>query len=435
MDNAAQWTYSKRAPRSADARKVAQKTNAAMSAFRRGLKATAVLGILGVGTVLGIRRVRGPEVVVLRPTRGTVVQTVVASGRVLSRGEVSLGSTLGGIVRAVHVREGERVRAAQPLVDFDDAELEAQVAQAQAGVRVAEARVGQLRGVGARVTAEQVRQAESHLRAAESTWARQSALHRTGSIPAAEFEAARRELEVARSQVEAARATAAGSRAGGGEARVAAATQAQAEAALRVAEARAGLARVSSPVDGVILRRSVEPGDVVSPGRALLVLLRDGPVELSITPDERNLADLRVGQPALASAEAFPDRPFASQVVFLAPAVDPLRGTVEVRLAVPTPPDFLRPAMTVSVEVEVGRHDAVLTLPPDAIRDAATQAPWVLMVGADGRTARRPVTLGLRGARVVEVRAGIGTDAQVLSPNTAASVGIGQRVRPTTARP
>jgi HlyD family secretion protein len=56
----------------------------------------------------------------------------------------------------------------------------------------------------------------------------------------------------------------------------------------------------------------------------MLVLLREGPVELSITPDERNLADLRVGQSAVASAEAFPDRPFDARVSYLAPAVDPL---------------------------------------------------------------------------------------------------------------
>jgi multidrug resistance efflux pump len=57
---------------------------------------------------------------------------------------------------------------------------------------------------------------------------------------------------------------------------VAVAGRVQAEAALRVAEARLAQARVVAPAAGVIMRRSVEPGDVVTPGRALLVLLRDG---------------------------------------------------------------------------------------------------------------------------------------------------------------
>lgn len=406
-----------------------------MNGVRTVLKALVLASLLGGGVAVGVARVRGPAVSWIAPAQGTVVQTVVASGRVMSPGEVNVGSTLGGVVRAVHVREGERVRAGQRLVDFDDDELVAQVAQARAGVQVAAARVGQLRGVGARVTAEQVRQAEAHLHAAELTWTRQSALHRAGAIPTAELDAARRAVEVARSQVESARATAAGSRAGGGDARVAEATRAQAEAALRVAEARAELARVVAPVDGVILRRNVEPGDVVNPGRPMLVLLREGPVVLSITPDERNLADLRVGQSAVASAEAFPDRPFDARVSFLAPAVDPQRGTVEVRLEVPSPPDFLRPAMTVSVEVEVGRHASVLTVPSEALRDAATATPWVMVVGADGRTARRNVTLGLRGVRVVEVRAGLDADARVLPPDAAAGVTVGQRVRPAGPRP
>lgn len=118
---------------------------------------------------------------------------------------------------------------------------------------------------------------------------------------------------------------------------------------------------------------------------------------------------------------------------FLAPAVDPERGTVEVRLEVPSPPDLA--AMTVSVEVEVGRHASVLTVPSEALRDAATATPWVMVVGADGRTARRNVTLGLRGVRVVEVRAGLDADARVLPPDAAAGVTVGQRVRPAGPRP
>lgn len=381
---------------------------------------------------LAVRRARGPTVTVTHAARREVVQTVVSSGRVMSPAEVSLASTVGGLVRAVHAREGERVAAGQLVVELDDAELVAQVAQARAGVLLAAARVTQLRAVGARVADASEAQAESNLRAAESTWERQRALFRTGSIAATELESAQRAVEVARSQVQSARVTAAGSSGGGADARVAVAGRVQAEAALRVAEARLAQARVSSLTAGVILRRSVEPGDVVTPGRALLVLLCDGATELSVTPDERNLADLRLGQPARASAEAFPDRPFDARVAYIAPAVDALRGTVEVRLSVAAPPDYLRPAMTVSVEVEVARRADALTLPPEAVRDAATGAPWVMVVGGDGRTARRPVALGLRGARVVEVTGGL-TERDAVVPS-AATVDVGRRVRVAAGR-
>lgn len=393
------------------------------------MRAAVIIGVvvaaLVAGAVVMSRRASGPAVDVARVTRGEVVQTVVTSGRVMSPAEVNLGVTLSGVVRVVGAREGERVRAGQELIALDDAELAAQVAQARAGVLVASARVSQLRSVSARVAGESVRQAEANVRAARDTYARTEALHRAGAVAAADLDAARRSLDVAQSQLEAAQVSAAGARAGGGDAQVAVAGRVQAEAALRVAEAHLAQSRVLSPADGVILRRAVEPGDVVTPGRALLVLLRDGDTELTTTPDERALSSLRPGQRAVASAEAFPDARFDAVVSYLAPAVDAQRGTIEVRLRVPTPPSYLRPAMTVSVEVEVGRHADAARVPRDVVRDAATERPWVAVVEG-GRAVRRDVALGLRGDRVVEVTRGL-REGELVA--TSSAVAAGQRVR------
>lgn len=397
--------------------------------FRRVLWAVAALSLLCVAGWFGLQRALGPRVFALAPARREVVQTVVASGRVLSPGEVNVGSTLGGVVRAVHVREGDRVARGQLLLEFDDEELAAQVAQARAGVLLAAARVAQLRSVSARVAGQSLRQARTNLEGALTTFARQQSLFRSGALAEADLETAQRAVDLARSAAQSAELTAAGSRDGGGDAQVTVAGRVQAEAALRIALARLALARLEAPVDGVVLRRSVEPGDVVTPARALLVLLREGATEVSITPDERNLAQLRLGQRALVSAEAFPASPFPAEVSYLAPAIDALRGTVEVRLRVPSPPPYLRPAMTVSVEVEVARGANALVLPPDAVRDAATPTPWVLVVDATGRARRRDVRLGLHGARVVELASGLGDGEAVLSSTDAPSVRPGQAVR------
>lgn len=376
----------------------------------------------------GAQRALGPRVRTLRPTRREVVQTVVASGRVLAPGEVSLGAMLSGVVRAVNAAEGDRVAAGQVLVEFDDRELAAQVAQARAGLLLADSRVGQVQQVSARVAGESVRQAEANLRAAEQTLARQEGLQRSGALAPAELESAQRAVDVARSQLRAARITAAGAMPGGSDARSAVAGRAQAEATLRVAEARLAQAKITAPAPGVVMRRSVEPGDVVTPGRVLMVLLQDGATEVQITPDERNLADLRLGQRALASTEAFPDQSFPAVVTYLAPVIDAQRGTVEVRLRVPDPPPYLRPAMTVSVEVEVRRRAGALTLPLDAVRDAARSAPWV-MVFDRGRAVRRAVRLGLRGREVLEVTSGLRDGEAVIPSGEGAEALAGRRVR------
>ncbi len=399
--------------------------------WRRALLGAVVVGVVGAAGWFGVQRALGPKVEVVVATRADVVQTVVSSGRVLAPAEVSLGGLLAGVVRVVHPREGDRVRAGQVLVEFDDAELAAQVAQARAGVLVAASRVGQVRGTTSLVAQESLRQAQANLRVAQATFARQQDLYRSGAISQSDLESAQRSLDVAQSQVHAAQFTAEGSSAGGTDARAAVAARIQAEAALRVAEARLAQTRIVAPADGVIMQRAVEPGDVVAPTRALLVLLEDGRTELSVTPDERNLADLRLGQHALASAEAFPDRPFPAEVTYIAPTIDALRGTVEVKLLVATPPAYLRPAMTVSVEVEVGRSLHALTLPAEAVRDAGTHAPWVMVVDAAGHTARRAVRLGLHGDAVIEVLDGVREGERVVPANAAMAVPVGRHVRAT----
>ena len=203
----------------------------------------------------------------------------------------------------------------------------------------------------------------------------------------------------------------------------------QAEAELRAAQERLepGHAECARPAR-VVLRRQVEPGDSVQPGRVLLTLARVGETRLTVEPDERSLAFLQEGQPAQASADAFPRERFAATVETVAPSVDPERGTVEVKLTVPQPPAYLRPGMTVSVEIEVGRRERALLLPTEAVQDAASEQPWVL-VPEDGRAVRSDVTLGLRGEEQVEVAQGLAEGELVLLPSSKTLL-PGQRVRP-----
>jgi HlyD family secretion protein len=166
---------------------------------------------------------------------------------------------------------------------------------------------------------------------------------------------------------------------------------------------------------------------VVQPGRQVLSLTLDGATQLTAQVDEKNLALLAPGQAARARADAFPDLPFDARVATISPAVDPARGTVEVRLDVPAPPQFLRADMTISVNVEVGRKDAALVAPAEVVRDP-TGAPWVLAI-AGGRAERRPVRLGLRGDGLVEILGGLVAGDAVVAPG-GPFVAPGDRLRP-----
>ena len=370
----------------------------------------------------------GVSVAVVAPRTGPVAQTVVSSGRVLAPAELRLGAVIAGVAVTVTAQEGDRVAAGQVLVTLDDTEARAAVARAEAALAGVGARRQALEAKLAPGAREALRQARATLAQAERDAARDRDLVAQGARTRAEGERTETALAMAQSQLRQASLDARATAPEGAEEAALAAVEADARAALDAARARLDLTRVVAPAAGVVLTRAVEPGDVVQPGAPLLVVARDGAQRLVIEPDEKNLQVLTVGQPALAAADAYPDERFPARVGWIAPAVDPRRGTIEVHLEVATPVALLKPDMTVSVEIEVARRELALTLPRSAVRDLASDAPWVLVVDG-GRAARRDVTVGLRGDEAVEVRTGIAADDAIIPPvNGGPAVGAKVRV-------
>jgi HlyD family secretion protein len=389
-------------------------------------RGAVLVALAAIAAPPAISKLRGPEVPVVEPTRQTIVQRVVAAGRVLPPARVELAGVVVAKVIAVAVDEGDPVTAGQLLIQLDDAQARADRARADAAVDQALARLERVRGVEAQVARQSLREARSRLDLARVQLERAEAMHAAGGVTRQQLDEARTAVEIARAQAESAAAQVAASAPSGSELRAAAAAVTAARAEAAAAEAAVRDRRVVAPADGLILARAVEPGDVVQPGRTLLAMARAGATRIAIEPEERNLARLEVGQRAIASADAFPEQSFEAVVSTIAPAVDPLRGTVLVKLAVPRPPAYLRADMAVSVNIDVARREDALVLPAAAVRDLAS-APWVLAV-EDGRARRRPVRLGLTGEGAVEIAGGLAGDGCVIVGEV--DVADGARVRP-----
>lgn len=368
-----------------------------------------VLAVVLVSAWLVVRKVTPATVAGVPMQKRDLVSTLVLAGRVRPPSRVQAGATIVGTVRRVLVREGDPVHKGEPMVTLDDREARAAVAQAEAALAEATAQ-----------TRATVEQAETEARQAARDLERARTVFEAGASTQQQLEQARQRADDARSRLEAARAST-----GPG----ANATVARAQAALEAARARLALTRVVAPADGVVLERDVEPGDAVQPGRVLLDLALDGPTELVVFPAEDNLGRLRMGAPATASADAYPDSTFPARVSLIAPAVDPTQGTIEVRLAVDAPPAYLRPEMTVSVNIDAGRSSGAWVLPEQAVRGLGTDTPWVA-VARNGRLARQPVVVGLRADRYVEILSGVKPDDLVVPSKGSPDLGTRVRVRP-----
>jgi HlyD family secretion protein len=380
---------------------MAWKDAAALLKRHGGQLALGVL-VLGVGTSLLITELRGPTLTTSTVVRRDFVQTVVASGRVASPHRIDIGSQVTGTVIEVPVRDGQTVTASQVLVRLNSDEARATLAQADLAVRQAEIKLRQLREVQAPVAEQALRQAQATAQTARAQWQRQQDLFRQGFIGQAALDESARAMDVADAQARAAQKQAETARAGGADLALADATLVQARATADAARARLAYQTLQAPLAGTLITRNVEVGDVVQAGKVLFSLSPSGVTQLVLQIDEKNLRLLRLGQPALASADADPAQRFNATLAYINPGVNAQTGAVEVRLDVPQPPALLQQDMTVSVDIEVARRPQALLVPADAVHDEPGEASWVMVV-RDGRAQRQTLRTGLRSPGWIEL--------------------------------
>jgi HlyD family secretion protein len=311
------------------------------------------------------------------------------------------------------VKEGDAVQPGDVLAVLRADDLEAAVGEAESAL-------AQLQQNTRPQAQAALREAEARLAQASREASRRRDLFARQLIAREALEQAVQAETVARSAAEQARLAASS---------LAAGNPGEAAARARLASARAQLAKttIRAEVAGTVLTRNAEPGDLVQPGRVLFEIARAGDTEVLVPLDEKNLEVLALGQPAMCVADAYPSRPFPAQVSFIAPSVDPQRGSVDIRLTVTPVPDFLRQDMTVSVNVETGRRERAVVVPNDALGavDGDRAELWLV---ADGRAVRREVTLGLRGLAMTEITEGLAAGDTILA-DAASAVAEGDRVR------
>lgn len=384
--------------------------------------------LLAGAAILLFSRLAGERVPAYLVEQGEMRQSVVASGRVRTPQRIELAAQVTGRVTTVNVAEGARIAAGQILLRLDDSELRAARDQAQASLAQSEARLYQLSELSRPLAEQGRRQADANWQQAKKQFARTRELVERGFYSPAQLDEAGRALAVAESQLRSGEVQLASNQPNGAETRATRSAVEQARAALALAEARLSYASLSAPVAGIVLNRHVEPGDTVQPGKILLLIAPLGETELTTQIDEKNIGLLALGQSAQVSADAYPQARFSARVSSIAPAVDALRGSIEVRLHVPDAPAYLKHEMTVSIDIETGRKPSATQIPADSLRDAASAKPWVMAV-RDGKTQHQPVSVGLRGSGRVEILDGLTPGDIVLPAGT--TLPEGRRVRAT----
>jgi HlyD family secretion protein len=273
-----------------------------------------------------------------------VVVTVSAAGTIEPITQVDIGSEASGVVRQVLVEENAQVKTGDVLATLDTTRLEAQRARTTAQLKAAEARVAQ-----ARATLTETQLTEN----------RQKSLRAKGLSTGQDMDS---------SQAATLRAMASGD--------AAAADVVAAKADLAIIEVDIAKTRVLSPIDGVVLKRSVEPGQTVAASLQAPVLFQIAQdlkrIQLEAAVDEADIGTVKVGQSAGFTVDAYRGRTFPARIERLSFAPETVDGVVTYKAILSAANDdlSLRPGMTATARITVEEFRQALTIPNEALRYA-----------------------------------------------------------------
>lgn len=391
----------------------------------QGANASLSLAEEDLGSLTSLRTARDAA----SATRDQATQRVASARANLQRvregGRADAVAQARAQLRRAEALAQQRTREAQRLASLfangavSRQELEqAQTAEAAATEDVQVAR--QAVSLAQQPRAEDITIASAELRQAESALAGAQQQLRLANEALQRRLAPRQSATTARSQRDAALASAS----------VAQADRAAAEAALREVEVLRGRLTVRAPFAGRIAARYAEPGVITSQTQPLLRLSNDRQLRVRLDVDEVYLPELRVGGPALVSADAFPDRVVKAEISEIAPAANFGQGTLEVRLRLLEVPREFRPDLTVDANLETGRFPNAIVIPREAIKTIDGQSVVYTAPGGVVRAVPIKWKTGNLDQAVVTEGLEAGTPV-LLDPR---ETKVGQRVRPVQAK-
>ncbi len=282
---------------------------------------------------------------------GNLTLTVSANGTLQPTRSVTIGSELSGTVRNVRVDVNDKVKKGQLLVELDTAKLDSQVLRSRASLASAQARLAQ---------------AVATTKEAIANFGRLEEVSRLsgGKVPSAsELDAGRATLDRARADETSARATVEDAR-----------------AALSTDETNLSKASIRSPIDGVVLTRTVEPGNAVAASLQAVTLFTVAEdltrLRLDVSVDEADVGSVKVGQDASFTVSAYPSRRYPAQVTRVAFGSTKTDNVVTyiTWLEVNNSDMSLRPGMTAAATITSTERKDVLLVPNTALRFMPAQA-------------------------------------------------------------
>lgn len=362
----------------------------------------AAVAVLLVLSGVGWSRLRPKPVTTTAVVRGSAIDAVYATATVEALDRVTVKAKVAGSVLDLKVREGDVVKKGDLLATIDSPTLKYQLDRGRADQWAASQQASTSSPQIAVVEA-QARMTEASLKNAREELERVQKLVASGATAQAELDRATNNVALLEAQLASQRAQARALRID------LSAKSSGTNAAVSELAAKLADAEVRAPIDGVVLSRLVDPGELVPTNGALFRIGDVRKLVLECSVDEADIGRLAVGKKAAVSLYAFPKQVFRGSVFEILPDADRAKKSFLVKVRLDQPPPQLRSGMSAEVNIVVDEHANVLLAPAEAID--ATGSVWLLK---GDRVEKRTLEIGVRDMLRVEVLSGLSDGDEVV---------------------
>ena len=325
---------------------------------------------------------------------GPITSEVTGTGTLEARVSAIISPKISGLITQVLADQGDRITKGQLLAKLYDGELREQVEMAKADVAATKAGVDR--------AAADIAAAEATAVQARAAYGRNEQLASKKFVSPEDLDKATQQRDVAEAQLNRARAG-----------KVETDRQViKAEETLRYYEERLADTQITSPFDGLVVRRSREPGDIAVPGSEILQIISTDEMWVSAWVDETAIASTAVNQPACVVFRSEPEKSYSGTVTRMAPLADRETREFLVDVTVKDLPKTWAVGQRAEVYIQTAKKDQALLAPQRAI--AWRNGRPGLFVNNGGHAQWRNVTLGLRGTENVEIAEGLSAGETVI---------------------
>ncbi len=402
-----------------------------------------------------------PSYETITVTRGDLIATISATGVLEPENTLNLSFETAGVVAQINVQEGTYMKPGHILAQLDNSDVQLQLRQAEANLKAAQAQLAQLQepphiadveAAKAALAAAQaayrdlikgpdpdqiaaaeaaVKRAKVQLDQAQTAYDRIKWRADAARMPQAiqlqlatiEYEQAQAQLRLAKKGPEASQIAQALANIAQAQANLDRLTQGPSSAQIEAQEAAVERARIAvqqarralektilkTPIAGTVTAVHVDIGQWVNIAQPAFTVTQLRPLHTTVNVDELDVAQVKVGQPAMIAVDAIPDRTFAGVITYLADTPTTQGGVVtyEARVELQEDDPALRPGMSVSVDIITAKAENVLIIPNRVMRvDRETGAFYVEKL-VNNTPVRTRVEVGLRNDQFSEIISGL----------------------------